>query len=1417
MKGKINNLSILILFLFIFLFSKNHGQTLTVLSKNETFSRYLSTDNCFYVIDVLSSDNIMYVDGDTRIIWGYGSKINNISHTIYSLNIDTPQGYFPIIIGNGILNLTIDLNCYVVDSKTEIVVLPNYHSKRLSLAPYSMLLFKGLEYYIPFAPIKYYTIAPIAFNSFPIEGNLNDGSFTITLKLYENSSQNLPVYIDYNITSNYENTGFNISSVINKFPNVQRSEEVIEFGYKYSPLVTITIETKSDIDPAIAVYSIDEIDAKPIFSNLTHKTYIATIEYDFKGDSYFEVIIKNDEGYISLLDGSFKITEKKIEDVTFIGSPYQNDGLGISINPIFTSGINASSPYDFSEFIYSISDYSTIDTQLSWPYGFEKGSNDQYQLKFSILFPSNVISSSYFYLSTLEKTSPIYTQILNRNPDYLIEFTLNSFESIWLYEFKFLFKFGIDSSFQPGKIVINEKNYRQEYLIQSTYVPPPTQSPGVALGASASEDVVYEIVIDTVFYYPFNFLVFDRTGNSLNYFINDYTSINPIIQIEAPKKLKDIDIYSVSNIEYLFNDVDITNRSVSNIMYFNFPNQNVDPNRPMALVLMDAVSANNLKNTDDGNDLTGTSKIYYSKWNSTKKMFQIEFTIPANTQTGILPWFITFSSDFLISEGSVRRPSLLASSPIFTDSFNLDQTRLYSSFLKTSDQLYVKTNNFDGYGPIFTNITSTIKNDYVSWIIQISDPINGFSSGDITIRGETDSSTYNFHLTPSNALGSGDKWNADYELKIYINPSYCITQTYIITKVNLLDTLGNRASFSVSGLIIEPLENPFINYLDNSDINKVTYDCIKPISDSSGPELLSFNVIPGPTYQFNFSAFDLESGLKPNQRPIVYISTIEMQTLQCVSEIIFLNDTFANYSCSIDIPHGFGYTFAGQYIVSVYGFINNAGLYSGYSTETLNSLGFDCVFDCNYLEPRLLITDTSSFNENDSELWIFGGEFNIPIISYQNVSIVFSNGSKQTPSITNSLSSALLVSNIRPTNESFTVQVIFYDEFNQVLNKSNIFTVNPTKHIFITPNPIPIPDNPRVECMGSPVCGGEKNGYCSKSVGCVCYSPWVGLDCSSKVIIIPTPKPNESEPTSEIPILENGNSDNIDEYLYKSLVSVVSLRELDYKSKIINNYIFDRWNFTKINTYTNQYLTEILVSPSVSSNNQKTTTTINVTLQWFKDEKNISFANQPLNMKPSSIKYTIEISNYQFRSQLNQLQLVLSASFQSSNSDDICSSKEFGETSSIDNSNYLKIQVGDHSLYGRFIKRAIVDNLIKSIGNEILNQTTLFQNQTLLERSGSSDYSFIGITIPYYRTKIILDPDFSVLLDSGKVSKSDQNSICNSGSSKSGLSKAQLAGIIIGSVGFAIVVAISVTYHFMKNKKDSKFQNQMQNKLKEIK
>ncbi|KAN0032848.1 hypothetical protein ACTFIV_006780 [Dictyostelium citrinum] len=368
-----------------------------------------------------------------------------------------------------------------------------------------------------------------------------------------------------------------------------------------------------------------------------------------------------------------------------------------------------------------------------------------------------------------------------------------------------------------------------------------------------------------------------------------------------------------------------------------------------------------------------------------------------------------------------------------------------------------------------------------------------------------------------------------------------------------------------------------------------------------------------------------------------------------------------------------------EIIISVYGFINNGG----YSTQSLKELGFDYSIRTidQFIENQPIIQSTNTITNQGGKLMIYGRKLNCDDLE-------------------------------SPTNS-------------------------------LIPTVSPIPTNPPQKCQGNPECGGVNQGTC-KNGGCICYLPFIGLTCTSQIIIVPPPTINNTNPSTEITIpsttdSENGNNENI---IFKSLISLVSLRELNFEGKEIQIFNFEKWIYTPLDTTTT------------------TITNITTTLEWFNNSEIIEFANQKLEMNPSSVKYTIEISKYPFQSTLNTLQLVMSAQLSKTNNiDDTCSSKEFGNTTNGDDSNFLKIQV---------------DSTVRSIENVQLDQS-----MNPISKSYSAQ-SYIA-------------------------SSNSENSICSNNSSS--LSGGQISGIVIGGVAFLAVIATCTIYSFHKKKEGRALKN----------
>ncbi|KAN0008524.1 hypothetical protein ACTFIU_011301 [Dictyostelium citrinum] len=1160
--------------------------------------------------------------------------------------------------------------------------------------------------------------------------------------------------------SRYQNSDNNNTEIITIPSDV--SQNLVLFGKNSYPLYTL-ISNANDINPFLFCYGsgYSQSIAQPIYQTEQGIKFLGAFN-DYNSANYS--IYLQIQGSLSIIyNTSINVTNEiqALEFIEFIITNTYLNETNLRKSSIFNVHGVSLMKYDSSSSLACI--FGDFQSLITFPFGFSEGTNFNYSTKISYLQePVSLLQNQPIQIHHYVGQVPA-DRVATPSEIPTDKPTVSSFEIVKLLDSFFLFRIKIKNGlFIKIKSELGDTIVGYDYLV-----------------TDENGEKFFEFICVYAASTFQSFDIFNEFGTKVTYSNGDYYSLDPISKIYSTHKF--YNSYLAYNISYLKNDIDVTNRSVDNILYFNF--NGIDHNTPILYFKVDDSSASNYLN-----------EYSYAKWNSSISKFQVNFRVPGNTKTGIFPFNLLVGYSI---------PAV-------------------SDVLPYSSQLRIKKTYLDLFGPIFQTITKINKNNVIGWSFTISDPINGFLKGKIIVKGEMDSSSYIFNLNENNLI-SGDRYLGSYEINITL-PSKCASQNYIITDVEFFDRQNNLNLFSIWN-IKASTKTPFLNYLNDSSINKIYKQCngVYDGIDSSPPVLKSFDVTgiiyPNGTQTilFDFVAVDEDTGLKDGQYPIVYITTQHLQTIQGTSILITKNSTTATFSCVIEIPYAFGYN--QDVIFSVYGFINNGGYFSGYSSEMLKNNSLQYSMRDMVLVKKLNIEKTTSITSTERELWIMGKQFN----SNQTVHIKYFGDFTftQISKPTKVYSVAMFIDDIKLTDKPFIIKIV---EDATPQKESNEYIVNPIVYDYSDPEPTPtptrsstptptptqtllptispIPTNKPQKCLGEPECGGESHGYCS-STGCICYEPWIGVDCLSKVIIIPQPSINTSNPTTEIPIdIPGNNNETINNIIFKSLVSIVSIRELDYQSKQVKAFPLERWIFTSISETKSQYISMI--------DNLNLKTTIIVHIEWFNVTTNITFANSQLTMNPSTVKYTIEISEYIFANKLNQLQLVMSASFETNKkSDDICSSTQFGDSSNGDNSNYFKIQIEDHSLYGRFIKRAIIDSYVRSIENFLLDSSM----ETI--KSPSSSQSYIGITIPFFSNNSIIDPDFSVLIDSKSVSSNENDSICNS-NSNSKLTTAQLAGIIIGSVGFVAVIVISVVYHFMKKRQKSKFIQSINVKLKQV-
>ncbi|KYQ88651.1 EGF-like domain-containing protein [Tieghemostelium lacteum] len=313
----------------------------------------------------------------------------------------------------------------------------------------------------------------------------------------------------------------------------------------------------------------------------------------------------------------------------------------------------------------------------------------------------------------------------------------------------------------------------------------------------------------------------------------------------------------------------------------------------------------------------------------------------------------------------------------------------------------------------------------------------------------------------------------------------------------------------------------------------------------------------------------------------------------------------------------------------------------------------------------------------------------------------------------------------------------------------------------------------------------------------VCDEGWSGEDCSSQIVIVDPGFNNTSPSTGGNSTVTLPGGETIQ---FSTLVSILELREYNSATnQMIKVFPFNMWLVKKINENEYQYNTNFT---------NTITTGIQVNIKYFSSKQTIEFANQSITILPSTLKYQISISPYHFDKTTSTLMLVFNTQIERSELEESCSNINYGDDPTSDDYQFVRLQVNEVSLYGKFIKYGIVDNRTRIISNSFISD-----NSTQISTKSGT---LIGINIPYFTKDVQLDPDFSVLIDTKEASaKSDSFCSTETESSKK-LTSSQLAGIIIGVVGFALVVGVAVGYSLYKRHQTKISFQKIQQKLQQV-
>ncbi|KAF2069620.1 hypothetical protein CYY_009060, partial [Polysphondylium violaceum] len=896
----------------------------------------------------------------------------------------------------------------------------------------------------------------------------------------------------------------------------------------------------------------------------------------------------------------------------------------------------------------------------------------------------------------------------------------------------------------------------------------------------------YEVLIENHNFLYTKFVISDFASNYDYYGIDvqlSITEVSKIVPISNPKNYLYHSLnFELTSASWSHNYVDVSNSSYTIDFRFSVTHPNTEYAPLLRLSQSKTLNYNLVYPTNTYEFLK--EKKFYGKWNQVSSQYEIPVKIPLRMFSGRLFYEVVYLENII-------------SSSYLTNSFPNSIVNVYSQIADMVGPIFETLTRF----PIGGEATNPASGSgIIGWDYNVSDTLNGLDYGRITVVGDHDQFEYQFLITEPSGF---------FRINTFQN---CRSQTYTITSIYLVDKGGYESNIDMA-----LINFPEINH------RRINVTC-QPSSDTTPPVLDFLQCTQtaidvgsnNRVLKCKAGASDIESGMHTKKHPLIYLSSIHQIIKFEPSSFDIQYDsgipTIGKYDYEMTLPHGFGYP---EYIaISIYGLMDNHANFNGYSAQDLKNLNNSTMFQYSIdtkafsINTHPIIESTGGITFSGGELLIIGKSFGTDNSSVVKIQYVNGQGLSTTSIPTFYSSTALIIKDVRPlTNQSyFKIQI----EKKSGNFLSNEFIVYP-KNSLIYPQPnsssqqssssssssedIPPTQRPN-PCINN--CGGELQGYCSPT-GCVCHSPWIGKDCKSKVIIIPTPSINNTLPSTNISIPSTSDKEAT---LFKGLISIIELQELNQNNVAIHKYPFTQWIWSNIST--DNEPVKYLYSTNITNQLDQSTTTVNVSIQYFDKQQNITFAGELLNMNQYSIKYSINITSYTFTNSLNQLQLIMKVSLESQQ-DQGCSALESGNTT-VTNSEYVKLQVDDHSLYGRFIKRGVIDGRISTITNQLL------QNYNGESSQFNNIQNYIGINVRSYKTLVQLDPDFSVLVDQKPAADTD-NSVCSSIRKKK-LSSAQLAGIVIGSVAFAAIAIVSVSYCIYKKKKQEKFNKNVGNKLK---
>eukprot|EP01132_Coremiostelium_polycephalum_P004159 gene4159-5207_t len=838
---------------------------------------------------------------------------------------------------------------------------------------------------------------------------------------------------------------------------------------------------------------------------------------------------------------------------------------------------------------------------------------------------------------------------------------------------------------------------------------------GTFKGAFSFNSILYDYKIN-----PTSIVsIMDYAGNWKNYTYGDIIDLN---FNTIPLLFDDVKINQINSIKFTPNVIDTSKNDVE--VQLSIGSDTIDSNWIPKFGIVDI---NKGKTKPEPKDIS------IGSWNFNSKFFELKFMIKRGKMSGQLDYLFQYPN----------WNSQLCST-FFNDSCSL--TVENSGF---GDEIgpMIKTIDFDTQQTITPGQPTTL-----SFVLNISDPINGFKKGYIELQSDRDPLPYSIEFYPTSII-AGTIYDGIYKiyLKLPVFPvtQYCLNQIFKITYIKLEDISGNiniNEYFPKTPSSLDTTINlnvPPASFINN--LSKINLIC--PI-------------------HFYLKIQDIGlSGISVRHHPTVLLQGINGKTVQFTTDQYTeskLENNTRDYHIIAQVPYGFG---IGKTMVNVFGLMDESLNFNGYTSRLLEQEKFPYMITVpDFKTP--IITNHVETTGSDNYLTIRGYKFASELIGIFD----FMDG---TPIQTIDPETPVLPNEIIFKSPKFTSPTVLVKLKLDEDTITNPYLISATKLNFRKP------------CLGNPICSG--NGNCT-NFGCDCNVGWEGPMCDSKILNI-EPTMDDTNPVTQILLSnEKGEKQSL------SQLSVLSIRELSFNNNILFEYPLKDWSLIKVPA---EEVEEGISKTIYSTRIKPDSTQVNVSIDYYTKEKAIVFANETQNMYPFTIKFSISLSSYNFSSFLNRLQIVMSTSIESLNrnsSKRTCFSERIGFVNELESDlTWIEMAINNQSIYGKFIKNALIDDRLILLSYSI-------ENNSILNINDTKSRANIQITIPYYRDTVLIDPNFSVLVNPNFPDPNTNNN-GNSNSSRcfdnnlpstksKGIPKALLIGLLVGIVGGCSIITV---------------------------